>query len=54
MTIAKTIALAEAHAKNGNVEGACRILSSAMRAAASIKSQAAYATALERIKEARK
>ena len=54
MTVAKTIALAEAHAKNGNVQGACRILASAMRAAASINSQAAYATALEQLMDARK
>lgn len=52
MTVAKTIALAEVHAKNGNVEGACRILTSAMRAAASSKSQWAYDIAKARILDA--
>lgn len=35
MTVAKTIAMAEAHAKNGNVEGALRIIDAAIRAAGS-------------------
>ena len=52
MTVAKTIALAEAHAKNGNVQGACRILSSAMRAAKSSRSQWAFDIAKARILDA--
>lgn len=52
MTVSKTIALAEAHAKNGNIEGACRILTSAMRAAKSGRSQWAYDMAKARILDA--
>ena len=52
MTVAKTIAIAEAHTKNGNVEGACRILSSAMRAAKSSRSQWAFDIAKARILDA--
>jgi hypothetical protein len=52
MTAAKTIELANAHAKNGNVEGACRILTSAMRAAKSNRSQWAFDIAKARILDA--
>lgn len=49
MTVAKTIELANAHAKNGNVEGACRILTSAMRAAKSGRAMFHLAVAKQRI-----
>lgn len=52
MTVAKTIELANAHAKNGNIEGACRILTSAMRAAKSSRSQWAFDIAKTRVLDA--
>jgi hypothetical protein len=52
MTVAKTIAIANQHAKNGNVEGACRILESAKRAARSNRSQWAFEIAKARILDA--
>lgn len=45
MTIAKTIAIAMQHARNGNASGAIRILESAERAAGSVKAIRAYANA---------
>jgi len=42
MTVAETIKLAERHAAADNVEGACRILDAAQRAAKSNKSQWAF------------
>lgn len=39
MTINKTITLAQDHARNGNIEGACRILQTAFRVAKSGRSQ---------------
>jgi hypothetical protein len=39
MTVAETIALAEQHAKNGNVPAACRILDFAICAALSNRSK---------------
>ena len=52
MTVAKIIEIANAHAKNGNIEGACRILPSAMRAAKSSRSQWAFDIAKTRILDA--
>lgn len=49
MTIAKTIALAEAHHRNGNTEGARRILESAIRAAGSERAAKAYRAAMAQI-----
>jgi hypothetical protein len=42
MTVAETIKLAERHAAADNVQGACRILDAAQRAAKSNKSQWAF------------
>ena len=52
MTVAKTIAIAEAHAKRGDMEAACRIITSAMRAAKSSRSQWTYRIAQQRILDA--
>jgi hypothetical protein len=49
MTVAETIKLAESHAAAGNVQGACRILDAAKRAAKSNKSQWAFDIAKTRI-----
>ena len=49
MTIAQTIAIADKHAANGNVQGAIRILESAARAAGSARAIRAYQDALFRI-----
>lgn len=52
MTIAKTIALANQHAANGNVPAACRILDLSIRASLSAKTAAQYAAAKQRILDA--
>jgi hypothetical protein len=49
MTIARTIALAEQHAANGNVQGAIRILEGAARAAGSVRAINAYHAAIAKI-----
>lgn len=49
MTISKTIALAKAHAANGNTGAAERILNGAIRAAASDRAANAYRAALAEI-----
>jgi hypothetical protein len=52
MTIAKTIKLAEDHARNGNVPGACRILDSAIRVAGTHKAKWTLDIAKTRILDA--
>lgn len=52
MTISKTISIAKQHAANGNREAAARILSGAIRAAASDRAANAYRAALSELVEA--
>jgi len=52
MTIARTIAIADQHAANGNVPAACRILDGAIRAAMRPKGQMQLSIAKQRILDA--